>query len=82
MPYLSFSQDYDLAVYPICVVSINFIHEWRDLQFKVDSERQIFEKLLMAILKENKKRKINKFLSDNYIYRDLVSSYSISSNFC
>ena len=24
------------------VVSINFIHEWRDLQFKVDFERQIF----------------------------------------
>ena len=27
------------------VVCVNFIHEWRDLQFKVDSERQIFEKL-------------------------------------
>ena len=26
------------------------IHKWRDLQFKVDSERQIFEKLFMAIL--------------------------------
>ena len=27
------------------VVCVNFIHELRDLQFKVDSERQIFEKL-------------------------------------
>ena len=26
------------------------LHEWQDLQFKVDSERQIFEKLFMAIL--------------------------------
>ena len=25
-------------------------HEWRNLQFKVDSQRQIFEKLFMAIL--------------------------------
>ena len=29
---------------------LNFIHKWRDLQFKVDSERQIFEKPYMAIL--------------------------------
>ena len=29
---------------------VNFIHKWRGLQFKVDSERQIFEKLFMAIL--------------------------------
>ena len=42
-----FSQDYDIASsYVVCV---NFIHDWRDLQFKVDSDRQIFEKLLMAI---------------------------------
>ena len=26
------------------VVCVNFIHEWRDLQFNIDSERQIFEK--------------------------------------
>ena len=24
------------------VVCVNFIHKWRDLQFKVDSERKIF----------------------------------------
>ena len=34
------------------VVCINFIQEWRDLQIKVDSERQIFEKLFMAIWPE------------------------------
>ena len=38
----SFSQDYDLASYPIHVVCVNFIHEWRNLQFNVHSERQIF----------------------------------------
>ena len=27
------------SIYFVCV---NFIHKWRDLQFKVDSERQIF----------------------------------------
>ena len=34
------------------VVCVNFRHKWRDLQFKVDSELQIFffEKLFMAIL--------------------------------
>ena len=32
------SQDYWLS-FSLCV---NFIHKWRDLQFKVDSERQIF----------------------------------------
>ena len=34
-----FSQDNDLATY---IVRVNFIYKWRDLQFKVDSERQIF----------------------------------------
>ena len=32
------------------VVSVNFIHKRRDQQFKVDSERHIFEKLFMEIL--------------------------------
>ena len=31
--------------YHSCCVCLNFIREWRDLQFKVDYERQIFEKL-------------------------------------
>ena len=39
-----FSQDYDLVSHTTYVVCANFIHEWRDLQFKVHSERQIFEK--------------------------------------
>ena len=41
---------YNLASHTTYIVYVNFIHEWRDLQFKVDSERQIFEKLFMAIL--------------------------------
>ena len=32
----------DLVSHITYVVSVNFIHKWRDLQFKVDSERQIF----------------------------------------
>ena len=42
---LTFSLDYDLASHITYVVWVNFMHKWRDLQFKVDSERQIFEKL-------------------------------------
>ena len=38
----------DLVSHTTYVVCVNFIHKWRDLQFKVDSERQIFEKLFMA----------------------------------
>ena len=48
----SFGQDYDPASYTTYVVHFNFIYECRDLQFKVDSERQIFEKLFMSILSE------------------------------
>ena len=32
----------DLVSHTTYVVCFNFIHQWRDLQFKVDSERQIF----------------------------------------
>ena len=40
-----------LASHTIHVVRVNFICDWRDLQFNVDSERQIFEKLhFMAVL--------------------------------
>ena len=45
-----FRQDYYLVSHVTYVVCINSIHDWRDLQFKVDYERQIFEKLFMAIL--------------------------------
>ena len=44
-PLQPFSQDYGLASQSTHVVCVNFIHEWRDLQFNVDFERQIFEKL-------------------------------------
>ena len=41
MPALqAFSQDYGPATHVVCV---NFIREWRDPQFNVDSERQIFD---------------------------------------
>ena len=32
----------DLVSQTTYVVCVNFIHKWRDLQFKDDSERQIF----------------------------------------
>ena len=41
-----FSQDYDLAFCVTYVECVNFIPEWQDQQFKVDFERQIFEKLI------------------------------------
>ena len=44
-PLQPFSQDYSLASHTTHVVCVNFIREWRDIQFNVDSERQIFEKL-------------------------------------
>ena len=40
-PLLSFSLGYDLASGTTHVVCINFISEWRDLQFNIDSERQV-----------------------------------------
>ena len=42
----------DLASHHTHIVCINFIHEWRHLQFKVDSERQIFEFLPEILWKE------------------------------
>ena len=32
----------DLVSHNTYVVCVSFIHKWRDLQFKVDSEQQIF----------------------------------------
>ena len=49
-PLQPFSQDYDLASQTTYVVCDNIIHECRDLQFKIDYERQIFEQLFMAII--------------------------------
>ena len=40
----------DLVSHTTYVAFVKFIHKWRDLRFKVDSERQIFEKLFMAVL--------------------------------
>ena len=40
----------ELVSYTTYAVCVNFIHKWRDLQFKVDSKQQIFLKTLLAIL--------------------------------
>ena len=41
-PYNPSVRVIDLVSHTTYVVYVNFIHKWRDLQFKVDSERQIF----------------------------------------
>ena len=43
-PLQPFSQDYGLDSHTTIVVCVNLIREWRDLQFNVASERQIFGK--------------------------------------
>ena len=45
-----FRWDYDLFSHITHVVCINFIPEWQYLQFKVVSDRLIFEKLLKVNL--------------------------------
>ena len=42
-PLQPFSQKHGLASHTTHVVCVNFILEWRDLQFNVDSERQIID---------------------------------------
>ena len=48
-PLQSISQDIGLASHTTHVVCANFMREWWHLQFNVDSERQIFKKLFMAV---------------------------------
>ena len=50
-PYNPSVRIIDLVSHTTYVVCVNFIPKWREMQFKVDYERQIFfEKLFMAIL--------------------------------
>ena len=43
--YIYFRQAYGLAPRIAYVVCVYFIHDWRDIQFKITSERQIFRKI-------------------------------------
>ena len=45
-----FTYDYNLASYSTYVPCVNFLYEWRDVQFIADSEQQILDKLFKAIL--------------------------------
>ena len=47
-PLQPFSWDYGIASHTTHVVCINFIRKWRDLQFNIDSEREIFENFFLA----------------------------------
>ena len=53
------SSDYNLASPTTHVLCINFIREWRDLQFNVNSEGQIFLQLFFysKLLRGNHRRK-------------------------
>ena len=44
-PLQPFSQDYGLASHTTYIVCVNFICKWWDLQFNIDFELQILEKL-------------------------------------
>ena len=45
-----FSQDYDLVFTQLMLRELIFVYEWWNLQFKIDSKRQVIEKLFKAIL--------------------------------
>ena len=49
-PYIIGYQDCDLISHDTYVLCISFMHEWRNLQFKVDFVGHIFEKPFKAIL--------------------------------
>ena len=69
-PLQSFSQDYGLVSHTAHVVCVNFMHEWRDIQFNVDSESRFLRNFFMAdllltlrffarnLLRENRPRNI------------------------
>ena len=49
-PLQPFSQDYGLASHTTHVVCVNFMREWRDLQFNVDSNDRFLRNFFMVIL--------------------------------
>ena len=61
----------DIVAHTTYVVCVTFTHKWQDLQFKVDSERLIFEKLFMAIL-----------FSHRVFARNLLGGNRRSNTFC
>ena len=63
----------DLVFHTTYVVCVNFIHKWRDLQFKVDSKRQNFEKLSMAIFIYSQKSAERKSPKKYFSYFVLMS---------
>ena len=63
-----FSYDYGLVSQTTQVVCLNFVRELQDLKINVDSERQIFEKLFMAV--QQKSAESKKY----FLYLVLMSS--------
>ena len=48
-PLQPFSQNFGLVSHTTYVVCVNFIRDWREVQFSVNSERQILDKLFHGI---------------------------------
>ena len=76
-PLQPFSQDYGIVSHITHVVCGNFICEWRDLQFNVDSERQIYEKFLhgrliysQSFCQKSAQRKLPKKYFSYFIFDD------------
>ena len=64
--------DYNLACHTIHVVSFNFIHEWRNLQFNDDTERQTWETFNgRKLLKGSHLKKYYFILFDILIFKNL-----------
>ena len=74
----------DLVSHTTYVVCVNFIHKWRGLQFKVDSERQIFWGTFPGnyIYSQSfcQKSAERKWLKKNFSYLVLMSGLGFSSH--
>ena len=74
-PLQTFSQDYDLASHTTYFVCFNFIHEWWDLQFKIDSEIQFYSQSFCQKSTEGKEaEEIFSFLCLTWVLNSCLTS--------
>ena len=82
-PLQPFSQDYSLVSHANHDVFDNFLGEWQDLQLKVDSERQIFEKICHGTFNYSQsfcqKCSERKSLKKYFLYFVLMSDLGLES---
>ena len=72
----SFSQNYVLATYTTHVLSVNFIHNWRQLQFSYDSE----EPSIQSIRQKTAKKKPQQKYYFDFVYVWTTGSHLISQH--